>query len=189
MALREGVYMRMWERTLCACFIKENIAIRIFAYGHLSFTSQFIYACERASYSKKPLVDSSTLPYKKEVGLTDLVLPFYGEFHQQLLGIGADEDEWGGRLLTGIRELQGWGVGWGGKRREDQFSIMLHRSSTAILCTEWVSPHDAQYHCDESFSELCWYIMRYVLYAWCDATCLTATHMSLAGSCAPKLHS
>lgn len=92
----------------------------------------------------------STFPYKKEVGLTDLVLPFYGEFHQQLLGIGADEDEWGGRLLTGIRELQGWG---GGKRRGDQFSIILLRSSTAILCTEWVSPHDAQYHCDESFSE------------------------------------
>lgn len=43
----------------------------------------------------------------KEVGLTDLVLPFHGEFHQQLVGVGADEDEWGSRLLTGIRELQG----------------------------------------------------------------------------------
>lgn len=47
-------------------------------------------------------------PYMK-VGLTDLVLPFCGEFHQQLLGIGADEDKWRGRLLTGIRELHGWG--------------------------------------------------------------------------------
>lgn len=43
----------------------------------------------------------------KEVGLTDLVLPFHGEFHQQFLGAGADEDEWGSGLLTGIRELQG----------------------------------------------------------------------------------
>lgn len=127
--------MRMWERTLCACFIKENIAIRIFAYGHLSFTSQFIYACERASYSKKPLVDSSTLPYKKEVGLTDLVLPFYGEFHQQLLGIGADEDEWGGRLLTGIRELQGWGGGWGAN--EEKISL-------ASCYTEAARPYCAQ---------------------------------------------
>lgn len=47
----------------------------------------------------------------KEAGLTDLVLPFHGEFHEQLLGVGADEDEWRSRLLTGIRELQGW---WGG---------------------------------------------------------------------------
>lgn len=46
----------------------------------------------------------------KEAGLTDLVLPFHGEFHEQLLGVGADEDEWRSRLLTGIRELQGW---WG----------------------------------------------------------------------------
>lgn len=38
--------------------------------------------------------------------LTDLVLPFHGEFHQQLLGVGADEDKWGSRLLTDIRELQ-----------------------------------------------------------------------------------
>lgn len=42
----------------------------------------------------------------KAVGLTDLVPPFYGEFHQQLLGIGADEDEWGGRLVAGIGELR-----------------------------------------------------------------------------------
>lgn len=41
----------------------------------------------------------------KAVGLTDLVPPFYGEFHQQLLGIGADEDERGGRLVTGTGEL------------------------------------------------------------------------------------
>lgn len=41
----------------------------------------------------------------KAVRLTDLVPPFYGEFHQQLLGIGADEDEWGCRLVAGIREL------------------------------------------------------------------------------------
>lgn len=67
----------------------------------------------------------STSPYMKEDGLTDLVLPFHGEFHQQLLGIGADEDEWGGRLLTGIREL------W---ERKDQFRIILHRHSPAILC-------------------------------------------------------
>lgn len=46
----------------------------------------------------------------KEAGLTDLVLPFHGEFHEQLLGVFADEDEWRSRLLTGIRELQGW---WG----------------------------------------------------------------------------
>lgn len=45
----------------------------------------------------------------KEAGLTDLVLPFHGEFHQQLLGVGADEDEWASRLLTGIGELQQWG--------------------------------------------------------------------------------
>lgn len=50
-----------------------------------------------------------TSPYMKEAGLTDLVLPFHGEFHQQLLGVGADEDEWGSRLLTGIGELQQWG--------------------------------------------------------------------------------
>lgn len=42
----------------------------------------------------------------KEVGLTDLVLPFHGEFHQQLLRVGTDEDEWGSGLLTGTRELQ-----------------------------------------------------------------------------------
>lgn len=41
----------------------------------------------------------------KEGGLTDLVLSFHGEFNQHLLRVGADEDEWGGRLLTGIREL------------------------------------------------------------------------------------
>lgn len=48
----------------------------------------------------------STSPDMKEVGLTDLVLPFHGKFQQQLLGVGADEDEWGSGLLTGIRELQ-----------------------------------------------------------------------------------
>lgn len=48
-----------------------------------------------------------TSPDMKEVGLTDLVFPFHGEFHQQLLGVGADEDEWRSGLLTGIRELQG----------------------------------------------------------------------------------
>lgn len=53
------------------------------------------------------LISSTPLPPDmKEVGLTDLVLPFHGEFHQQLLGVGADEDEWGSGLLTGIRELQ-----------------------------------------------------------------------------------
>lgn len=42
----------------------------------------------------------------KAVGLTDLVPAFDGEFHQQLLGIGADEDEWGGRLVAGLGELR-----------------------------------------------------------------------------------
>ena len=93
----------------------------------------------------------------KEAGLTDLVLPFHGEFHQQLLGVGADEDEWGSGLLTGIRELQRWG---GRRGRKEQFSIILHRTITAILCAEYVKAHDAPYRGDESFSErLCLYIM------------------------------
>lgn len=56
------------------------------------------------------------------------MLPFHGEFHQHLLGIGADEDEWGSRLLTGIRELQV------GEERKEQFSITLQ--SPAILSKE-----------------------------------------------------
>lgn len=59
---------------------------------------------------EKAAVDSnlihSTSLYMKAVRLTYLVPPFYGEFHQQLLGIGADEDEWGCRLVAGIRELR-----------------------------------------------------------------------------------
>lgn len=74
----------------------------------------------------------STSPYMKEVGLTDLVLPFHGEFHQQLLGIGADEDEWGSGLLTGIRELQGWG----GRTKK--------KNSLASSYTELARPYCAQ---------------------------------------------
>lgn len=67
----------------------------------------------------------------KEGGLTDLVLPFHGEFNQQLLRVRADEDEWGGRLLAGTRELQGEGWGWRGWR-EEQFSITLHTTTVAV---------------------------------------------------------
>lgn len=73
----------------------------------------------------------------KEGGLTDLVLPFHGEFHQQLLGVGADEDEWRSRFLTGMGELKGC---WRGERERDdekkRFSDILHRTSMPILCTE-----------------------------------------------------
>lgn len=48
---------------------------------------------------------SYTFTDMKEVGLTDLVLPFHWEFHQELLGVGADEDKWGGGLLAGTRKL------------------------------------------------------------------------------------
>lgn len=95
----------------------------------------------------------------KEAGLTDLVLPFHGEFHQQLLGVGADEDEWGGRLLTGIRKLQdGGGEGGGRGEREEQFSFILHTTSMAILCIEYVSAHDGGYNGYESFSK-CLFIL------------------------------
>lgn len=64
----------------------------------------------------------------KEGGLTDLVFPFHGEFHQQLLGVGADEDEWGGRLLAGTGELQRAKEG-----KEEQFSIILRRTCTGHI--------------------------------------------------------
>lgn len=64
----------------------------------------------------------------KEAGLTDLVLPFHGEFHEQLLGVGADEDEWRSRLLTGIRELPGM-VGGGDNEKNS-----LASSYTGLAC-------------------------------------------------------
>lgn len=36
--------------------------------------------------------------------------------------------------------------------RKGQFSL-LHRTSMAILCTEYVKAHDARYHGYESFNE------------------------------------
>lgn len=130
MALRHDLYMCMRDNTLCECvlfcFKNENTVIRTFASRNHSFKTQFMYAGERTSPKEKtdkekenkqtnktPLSAQANFihfssPYMK-VRLTDLVLPFYGEFHQQLLGIGADEDKWGGRLFTGIKELQGWG--------------------------------------------------------------------------------
>lgn len=58
----------------------------------------------------------------KARGLTDLVLPLHGELHQQLLGVGADEDEWGSGLLAGIGELQGRR---GRDEEEEQFSVAI----------------------------------------------------------------
>lgn len=61
--------------------------------------------------------------------------------------------------------------------RKEQFSLS-HRTSMAILCTEYVKAHDARYHRYESFNEcLCLYtcIMKDALHAWCNTTCLTAT--------------
>ena len=40
-------------------------------------------------------------------GLTDLVLPFHGELHYQLLRVGTDENKWRCRLFTGVGKLQG----------------------------------------------------------------------------------
>lgn len=34
------------------------------------------------------------------------MFPFHGEFHQQLLGVGANEDEWRGGLVADVRILQ-----------------------------------------------------------------------------------
>lgn len=71
------------------------------------------------------------------MGLTDLVPPFHGEFHQQLLGICADEDEWGGRLITGIGEL------W---RQEGQTKGKMSLTSPQPCWVQNVlNPHEAQH--------------------------------------------
>lgn len=66
----------------------------------------------------------------KAGGLTDLVLSFHGEFHQQLLGVGADEDKWRSGLLAGIRELQ--------EEIEEQFSIIFTQNYHG-----WIGPSES----------------------------------------------
>lgn len=70
-----------------------------------------------------PFYKHSISPDMKECKLTDLVFSFHGEFHQQLLGISADEDEWRRRLLAGFGELQGG-------RQERCISPILHKTRT-----------------------------------------------------------
>lgn len=43
---------------------------------------------------------------KRQTGLTNLVFPFHGKFHHQLLGVGANEDKWRSRLLADLGILK-----------------------------------------------------------------------------------
>lgn len=43
---------------------------------------------------------------KRQAGLTNLVFPFHGKFHHQLLGVGANEDKWRSRLLADLGILK-----------------------------------------------------------------------------------
>lgn len=44
--------------------------------------------------------------HKEAAALTNLVFPFHGKFHHQLLGVGANEDEWRSRLLADLGTLK-----------------------------------------------------------------------------------
>lgn len=119
------------------------------------------------------LMSSILLPLTwKKTDLQILCFPFMGNFTSSSWGLvqmktngEADSSQVSGNCRG--REDQ---------QRKDQFSIILHRHSPAILHTECVKPHDAQYHCDETFRErLCLYSRRDVPNARCNTTCLTAT--------------
>ncbi|KAA0723732.1 Activating signal cointegrator 1 [Triplophysa tibetana] len=65
--------------------------------------------------------------HEEAAALTNLVFPFHGKFHHQLLGVGANEDEWRSRLLADLGTL---------KRERGN--------------NEMCSPHRSQYVCQHS---------------------------------------
>lgn len=64
---------------------------------------------------------------KRRAALTNLVFPFHGKFHHQLLGAGANEDEWRSRLLADLGTLK--------REREETMRCarLAHTESAAAL--------------------------------------------------------
>lgn len=60
-----------------------------------------VFKCERVESVRLEPVHE-----KRQAGLTNLVFPFHGKFHHQLLGVGANEDKWRSRLLADLGILK-----------------------------------------------------------------------------------
>lgn len=79
------------------------------------------------------------IKWKAQAGLTDLVFPFHGEFHQQLLGVGANEDEWRGGLVADVRILQRERErnNEAGSGRKGFSSVVIDRKHAAEFEIDW----------------------------------------------------
>lgn len=108
-------------------------------------TSACLCECEQRIMASRTRGETErVIKWKAQAGLTDLVFPFHGEFHQQLLGVGANEDEWRGGLVAVVRILRrererenGGENNEAGSGRKAFSSVVIDRKHAAEFEIDW----------------------------------------------------